>query len=337
VVDEPNETVVVDITGVTNGAESGTQQVTTTIVDDDNAPTVRFTTAGQIWAENTLGTMTVTAQLSAASGQAVTVPFTVGGTATSPADYSVTTPSPLTIPAGQTTATILISVVDDAMDEPDETVILTLGTPTNATLGSPATHTATIQDNDPGPTVTLGVTPASIAEAAGVATLTATLSAVSGLPVTVALGYTGTATLTADYTVSGASIVIPAGSLTGTATVTAVQDVVDEPDETVVVDITGVTNGTESGTQQGTVTIVDDDSPPTVTLGVAPASIAEAAGVATLTATLSAVSGLPVTVALGYTGTATLTADYTVDRDSGGESDGDGDGDGGTGRGGRAQ
>ena len=43
-------------------------------------------------------------------------------------------------------------------------------------------------------------------------------------------------------------------------TVTAVQDTVYEGNETVVVDITGVTNGTESGTQQATTTITDDDS-----------------------------------------------------------------------------
>ncbi|MCA9045079.1 MAG: VCBS repeat-containing protein, partial [Planctomycetaceae bacterium] len=38
---------------------------------------------------------------------------------------------------------------------------------------------------------------------------------------------------------------------------TAVQDTLDEPNETVVVDITGVTNATENGTQQQTVTIND--------------------------------------------------------------------------------
>jgi hypothetical protein len=44
-----------------------------------------------------------------------------------------------------------------------------------------------------------------------------------------------------------------------------VQDVIDEPNETVIVDITGVTNATESGTQQQTVTITDDDDPTTIT------------------------------------------------------------------------
>ncbi len=173
--------------------------------------------------------------------------------------------------------------------------------------------TATITDNDSPPTVTLAVDPANIAEAGGGATFTATLSNASTQAVTVELGFTAsTATLTADYTRTGTQIVIAAGSLSGFVTVTAVQDTVFEGSETVVVDITGVTNGTESGTQQATTTITDDDSPPTVTLAVDTATIAENGGAAKFTATLSNASTQAVTVELGFTGgTATLTADYT--------------------------
>ena len=74
------------------------------------------------------------------------------------------------------------------------------------------------------PTVTLTVSPATMAEAAGVSTVTATLSAVSGLATTVTLGFTGTATNGIDYTSTASQIVIPAGSLSGTITLTAVQD-----------------------------------------------------------------------------------------------------------------
>ena len=102
---------------------------------------------------------------------------------------------------------------------------------------------------------------------------------------------TGTATGGGtDYTLASNTITINAGSTTGTTTVTAVQDLLDEPNETVILDITGVTNGTENGTQQETITITDDDAAPTVSLSVSPATIAEAAGVSTVTATLSAAS-----------------------------------------------
>ena len=116
-----------------------------------------------------------------------------------------------------------------------------------------------ILDDDAGPTVTLAVNNATIAEAAGIATFTATLSAISGQAVTITLTYSGTATLTSDYTRSNVQIVIPAGQLTGTITINAAQDTLDELNETVIVDINGVTNGLELGIQQRITTILDDD------------------------------------------------------------------------------
>jgi Calx-beta domain len=149
---EGDETVVVDVTTVTNGTESGTQQVTAVITDDDPPPSVQFTAAAQSVGE-AAGTVTVTVALSAPSGRTVTVPYTLGGTATGGGvDYTIT-PSPVTIPAGATTATITVTVVDDTIAEPDETVVLTLGSPTNATLGGTTVHTLTIVDNDSPPSV----------------------------------------------------------------------------------------------------------------------------------------------------------------------------------------
>ncbi len=141
--------------------------------------------------------------------------------------------------------------------------------------------------------------------------MTATLSAVSGLPVTVTLGASGTANLVNDVTASATQIVIPAGSTTGSVTVTAKQDSLDEVNETLTLDITGVTNGAELGTQRASIEIIDDDAAPTVTLTTDAATIAEAGGVATFTATLSEVSSFPVRIDLTYGGTAFLTDDYT--------------------------
>jgi len=118
------------------------------------------------------------------------------------------------------------------------------------------------------PTVTLGLTGSPLAENGGVATITATLSAASSQTVTLTISATGTATgFGADYNLSSTTISINAGATTGTATITGVDDALDESNETVIVDITDVANGTESGTQQVTATITDDDDSvaPTVT------------------------------------------------------------------------
>jgi hypothetical protein len=164
------------------------------------------------------------------------------------------------------------------------------------------------------PTVTLAVDPAEIDEASGVATFTATLSAAAETDVTVDLGLSGTATDGTDYAASGTQIVIAAGDLSGSVTVTATDDDVDEPDETVIAEITTVTGAIEALEQQATTTILDNDDPvlPTITLSVDNAEIAEAGGEATFTITLSEASTADVTVDLGYAGSATLAVDYAA-------------------------
>ena len=127
-----------------------------------------------------------------------------------------------------------------------------------------ATHTFTTAGNSPTPpTVTLGLTGSPLTEAGGTATVTATLSASYASDVTVSLAFAGTAALTTDCARSGASMVIPAGTTSGAITLTAVQDsVYENSNETIVVDIDTVVNGTESGTQQVTAIITDDDPAP---------------------------------------------------------------------------
>lgn len=229
--------------------------------------------------------------ISTAHFEDVTIPYTVtGGTATGGGvDYTLAAGS-VTILAGGTSTSIHMTVVDDALDENDETVEVTLGAPTagaNTSLGASTVHTYTMTDNDAPPTITLSRGAASIAEAAGSTTLTATLSALSALPVTVNLSYSGTATANGvDYTTSTNSIVIPAGELASSTSITAVQDSIDEPGETIVVDIDSVTNGTEATPQQQTVTINDDDTS-SVTVSTSTLSLSEGGSSASYTYVLT--------------------------------------------------
>ena len=65
----------------------------------------------------------------------------------------------LTISAGATSGTITIAgIVDDSTTEGSESVILTLSSPNNATLGSDSVHTYTITDNDSAPVVDFNTT-----------------------------------------------------------------------------------------------------------------------------------------------------------------------------------
>ena len=141
-------------TGVTSGSASlsGTSSAltaTNTIADNDTA-VVSIANTTNAAEPGTNGSMTVT--LSAASGSNTVVSYSVAGTATSGTDYTALTGS-VTIPAGQTSATISIPVIDDNAIDPGETVIVTLTAVTSGTAelsSTPANITATntITDNE---------------------------------------------------------------------------------------------------------------------------------------------------------------------------------------------
>lgn len=89
------------------------------------------------------------------------------------------------------------------------------------------------------PTLTVNASSMMLSEANGSVVLTAQLNgpAASTLRIPFALG--GTATLTGDYQISSTEFVIQEGATTGTITLTAVQDVLVEGIETIII---GVTN-----------------------------------------------------------------------------------------------
>ncbi len=148
------------------------------------------------------------------------------------------------------------------------------------------------------PSVTLSIDDASDLESTTSNNIvTATLLNTYGANTTVNLAFSGTAINTTDYTRSANSITINAGSMTGTINLNNVSDALDENDETVIVDITGVTNGIENGIQQVTYTILDDDSTPTLSISDPTISEGNSGSTnATFTISLSAASGKTVTV-----------------------------------------
>ena len=140
---------------------------------------------------------------SAASGKTVTVNYAAtGGTAVSPDDYTISGTS-LTFTAGETSKNVPLTVVDDAAVESDETVIVTLSGPVNATLGANTAYTYTIQDNEV-PAVQFQATSSSGGEATTPANLAVTLNHSSSQTVTVQYAVTGgTAISGSDFTLPG--------------------------------------------------------------------------------------------------------------------------------------
>jgi uncharacterized repeat protein (TIGR01451 family) len=313
-----DETILTNMMTVKYENPAGHVFATKTAMDTTTVyllPTVAFTAASQSEAED-VGTMIVTAQLDKVSDLDVTIPFTLSGTATEGAgqDYTIT-PSPVVIPAGDTSVDIIITVNDDSLYEADETVIVTMGTPTNVNKGTPAVHTATILDNDGAekPTVAFTAASQSGAEDVGTMTITAQLDKVSGLDVTIPFALSGTATEGAgqDYTITPSPVVIPAGDTSVDIAITVNDDDLDEDAETVIVTMGTPTDADKGTPAVHTATITDNDDLPTVDFSSATYSVGEDAGTAIITVILDAASGRTVTVHYATSdGTATAGSDY---------------------------
>lgn len=142
---EPDEKFTVVLSNATLDTLIADARGEGTIRNEDAVPTVSFATASGTTEEGA-GVVNLTVRLSNPSYRTVTVPFDTTGTA-SRSDLSLNR-SPWIIPAGQTQKTFAITVTDDDKGEGVETAVLTLGAPTNATLGTLSTFTLTIIDND---------------------------------------------------------------------------------------------------------------------------------------------------------------------------------------------
>lgn len=272
-----------------------------------------------------VGTATITATLSSTATQTVTVRYaTRAGTADVGTDYTPVTGT-LTLAPGTSAITFTVPISDDTVDEPNETLRLTLSAPTNAKLGR-ATATLTIIDDDAPPqiytmfaplvrrdlTVEFSAQDYRVDERAGTATITATLSSTASQTVTVryATG-NGTASAASDYTrVSGALTLAP-GTRVITFTVPITDDKRVEPDETVLLTLSNPANTRLGSIFTATLTIVSDE-PPLVRFSAATYQADERAGAAAITATLSHTLAQTVTVRYATgTGTASAVSDYT--------------------------
>ncbi len=149
---EDSERVVIELSEFKNARSDGQDQATLTITDSNAPPTVRFAGAGRTVAESG-GTAVFTVELNEVSALPVAVPYTVGGTASygeasfGTGDHNLRD-GVVIIPAGATSARLRFAIFNDRVDEDSESILISLGTPTNADLASPSIYVVTITDDD---------------------------------------------------------------------------------------------------------------------------------------------------------------------------------------------
>jgi hypothetical protein len=247
-VKDPGETVQLTLNAGTNYNVGATKNATLSIADDVRTVTIApGTNANERGSNN--GTFIITLDSPAPVG-GLTIDYKVGGTATPTTDFSLTPGNNIssvaaqtfTIGAGQTTATINVSPVEDTVFDPNETVELTLESgASNYTLGATTKASVTIADNTP----TVNVTSQGFAGERGLVNATFIIILDSPAPaggLTINYGLAGTATQNTDYNLTTStniinltanSFTIAAFQTTATLNVAPLTDSVFDPNKTV--------------------------------------------------------------------------------------------------------
>jgi Calx-beta domain len=282
-----------------------------TITDNDNATLTIANTTNGAEAGPVNGVVTVNQAVVANANTVVS--YTVTGTATSGVDFTALSGT-VTIAQGATSATISIPVINDAIVEANETVIITLSSVTAGVgvIGTPSSATNTISSDDTA-TVSIVVTTNGNETGPVSAVFTVTQTVVSSTNTVINLTRGGTSTITSDYTSPGTTVTIPAGSTTATLTHPVVNDAIVEGDETLIVTLASISSGlaTLGSPASASATILDNDS---ATVSIANTTNGAEAGPVNgvMTITQSAQSTANTVIAYAVSGTARAGFDYTA-------------------------
>ena len=281
----------------------------TLTIEDNDTPEVSFISATGSVSEDR-GTHDVALSLSPVPGSDITLNYTLGGTATEDADYSITGSGTVSVAAGSASVNIPVVITDDDVDENDEAVTLTLTSGTGYTMGSPSEYTLTITDND---TRTVDFTSAtgSAGEDGGLHHVAVAISSAPSVPFTLNYTLGGTATLDMDYTSSG-MVPVTAGLTSVNIPIEIIDDDVDDDAETIILTLASGTGYTVGSVNVHTLTITDNDGMPQVNFASAAGSVGEDGGTRDVEVSLSPAPGAAIILSYTLGGTATETADYSI-------------------------
>jgi hypothetical protein len=180
---------------------------------------------------------------------------TAYGTAAAPGDYAFVG-GQMKFEPGEVTKAISVPIVNDTLQEPNETLFMNLSSPANAVLGD-GQAIGSIFDNDPIPSLT--VDDVRVNEGAGVAMFTVHLSNPSDSTVTVDFGTApGSARSDRDYVEVGGTLTFDPGQMIQTIAVPIVNDRRDEAREKFFVNLSRATNASIADSR-ATGKIIDND------------------------------------------------------------------------------
>ena len=291
---------------------------TPTVLDDETPPTVSFeplegrnVNARTSWVQEESGTHNLKLTLDKAPASALTVKCTVSGSAVPGADYTALSGT-LTVPAGATTATLPVTLIDDDTREHSESITLHLTTDgTDYRLARPSSYILIIDPSEWGPWVAFAMASDAAGEGSGTHDVGVRLGPAPSADVTFAYTVGGTATAGVDYTALSGTVTVPKGATEATIAVTLSDDSVQEGRETVTLRLAGSAGYPVTAPSQHTLSIVDDETP-VVSFASASQRAGEGSGTHDVGVRLDPAPAAGLTLEYHVGGTATAGADYTA-------------------------
>lgn len=296
--DESMQILLSGATGATIADATGAGVIT----NDDGDPAISIADATIIEGDSGSSNAVVTLVLSNPSSSIVSVDWTSSnGTAVTGGDYTAAAGT-VTFAPGVLSQTLAVPVLADMTLEGNESFFVDLTNPSNASVLD-AQSEVTIVDDDGAPALT--ISDLAVSEAAGTAVLTVLLVPASAQPVTANWSTVDlSASSGSDFTAVPGALAFAPGESSKTISISILDDNFAEGAQSFDVVLSSAVAIADG---QATVTIIDDDATPNVT--VTDGSVVEGS-MANFAITLSNPSAVPVTVSYSTVDGSAGAGDY---------------------------
>lgn len=299
-INELNETFGVQTLTLSSGYV-GNSTASITIIDNDSPPVITVT--------NIMGeegsTLNFVVSLSNPSSNSVAFNYSLSPLTASVSDYNTTSGS-VSLSPNSTLSLISVQTTDDNIQEPNETFLVSLSNPVNATLATP-NAIGTILAND---APQLGVSDVTNSESSSTFEFVVTLIHAPTNPITfIANTINGTAIAGTDYAGLSGLFTISSNQTSITIPVQIIDDAMYEDSQIFSISLSSLSDGTFFDSV-GLGTIIDNDSAPGLFLEGLVTN--EAAGTVNLQVTLSSLTENPLMLNLNFNLTTAGTSDFIL-------------------------
>ncbi len=258
---EPAQVVRLALTNAT-GFTIGTISNFAFALFDNDQPTIQFDSSGTADVPENGGPVSVNVQISQAADATVQVASV--GNAAPGSDFTLSATQFIFTAAGPISQALTVTLIDDTIPEPTESVSLNLVAPAGAGLGLATNFTFNLLDNEP--SVQFTKSSATVSEGDGTYQLVVFKSSTNNT-VTGNIAVGGTAQPGADFTLSATNFTLAGATTSATITVTLVDDSVAEADETATFTLSDVSAASVGSPAAFTLTILDNDPPAQLSAG----------------------------------------------------------------------